>query len=143
MSKANMAAPKRSAIDRVLDGIERVANKLPPPGILFCYLFIIVAVLGAIFSFTGITLANPATQEPVSAQNFFSTEGIQWLLGNLVKNFTGFAPARPGHHHDAGHRYVRRIRHDYVDAAQQPQKCSARHRALCHRLCGNNGQHRL
>ena len=92
MSKANMAAPKRSAIDRVLDGIERVANKLPPPGILFCYLFIIVAVLGAIFSFTGITLANPATQEPVSAQNFFSTEGIQWLLGNLVKNFTGFAP---------------------------------------------------
>lgn len=92
MSKANMAAPKRSAIDRVLDGIERVANKLPPPGILFCYLFVIVAVLGAIFSFTGITLANPATQEPVSAQNFFSTEGIQWLLGNLVKNFTGFAP---------------------------------------------------
>ena len=51
MSKANMADPKRSAIDRVLDGIERVANKLPPPGILFCYLFIIVAVLGAIFSF--------------------------------------------------------------------------------------------
>ena len=92
MSKANMADPKRSAIDRVLDGIERVANKLPPPGILFCYLFVIVAVLGAIFSFTGITLANPATQEPVSAQNFFSTEGIQWLLGNLVKNFTGFAP---------------------------------------------------
>lgn len=102
MSKANMAAPKRSAIDRVLDGIERVANKLPPPGILFCYLFVIVAVLGAIFSFTGITLANPATQEPVSAQNFFlNGRHSVGCSGNLVKNFTGFAPASACHHDDA------------------------------------------
>lgn len=89
---SNPAAQKKSAVDRFLDGIERVCNKLPPPAILFCYLFVIIAVLGAIFSFTGISLVNPATNEPVSAQNFFSSEGIQWLLSNLVKNFTGFAP---------------------------------------------------
>lgn len=91
MSASNPAT-KKSWVDRFLDGIERVCNKLPPPAILFCWLFIIVAILGAIFSATGITLTNPATQEAVGAQNFFSAAGIQWLLDNLVKNFTGFAP---------------------------------------------------
>lgn len=91
MSTAN-PTQKKSAVDRFLDGIERVCNKLPPPAILFCYLFVIVAVLGAIFKFTGISLINPATQEAVSAQNFFTAEGVQWLLANLIKNFTGFAP---------------------------------------------------
>ncbi len=92
MRASNTAAPKKSAIDRFLDGIERVCNKLPPPAILFCWLFVIVAVIGALFSFTGISLLNPATNEPVTAQNFFTAGGINWLLENLVKNFTGFAP---------------------------------------------------
>ena len=92
MSAPTTAAPKKSAVDRFLDGIERVCNKLPPPAILFCWLFVIVAVLGAIFSFTGISLINPATNEAVSAQNFFSEAGVKWLLSNLVSNFTGFAP---------------------------------------------------
>ena len=92
MSAPNTVAPKKGAVDRFLDGIERVCNKLPPPAILFCYLFIIIAILGAIFSFTGITLEHPATHEAIGAKNFFSGEGVQWLLDNLVKNFTGFAP---------------------------------------------------
>ena len=33
------ATEKKSFIDKALDGIERVCNKLPPPGILFIYLF--------------------------------------------------------------------------------------------------------
>ena len=92
MSAPKTVAPKKGAVDRFLDGIERVCNKLPPPAILFCYLFVIIAILGAIFSFTGITLEHPATHEAIGAKNFFSGEGVQWLLDNLVKNFTGFAP---------------------------------------------------
>ena len=86
------ATQKKSAIDKALDGIERVCNKLPPPGILFIYLFVIVAILGAIVSATGASLVNPANGETVAAKNFFTGEGIQWLLANLLKNFTGFAP---------------------------------------------------
>ena len=40
----------------------------------------------------GVHLENPATHHIVTAQNFFSKAGIQWLLTNMVKNFTGFAP---------------------------------------------------
>ncbi|MBP1577834.1 MAG: AbgT family transporter, partial [Oscillospiraceae bacterium] len=74
------ATQKKSWIDKSLDAIERVCNKLPPPGILFIYLFVIVAILGAIVSATGASLVNPANGETVVAKNFFTGEGIQWLL---------------------------------------------------------------
>ena len=90
------AAAKKSWVDRFLDGIERVCNKLPPPAILFCWLFLIVAVIGAIFTVTDFSMINPAISDPakavVKSQNLFSATGLQWLLDNMVKNFTGFAP---------------------------------------------------
>ena len=36
---------KRTWLDKFLDGLERVCNKLPPPAIMFIYLFVIVAVI--------------------------------------------------------------------------------------------------
>lgn len=83
---------KKSFIDKMIDGIESVCNKLPPPAILFCILFVITAVIGALFSLTGFNLINPSTGEAVYSANLFSTEGLQWFLNNMVKNFTGFAP---------------------------------------------------
>lgn len=89
---SDTATVKKSLLDRFLDCIERVCNKLPPPAILFCWLFLIVAVIGAIFTLTGFTMINPATGKEVVSQNLFSANGVHWLLDNLVKNFTGFAP---------------------------------------------------
>lgn len=79
-------------VDRFLNTIETVCNKLPPPAILFVVLFIIVAIIGSIMTSTGFSLINPATNKAVVSQNLFSKEGVNWLLSNLVKNFTGFAP---------------------------------------------------
>ena len=39
---------KKTWLDKFLDGLERVCNKLPPPVIMFIYLFVIVAVISAI-----------------------------------------------------------------------------------------------
>ena len=87
---------KKTLGGRCLDAIERVGNKLPPPAILFCWLFIIVAIVGAIFTVTDFSMINPAIKDPakavVKSQNLFSANGLNWLLNNLVKNFTGFAP---------------------------------------------------
>ena len=90
--KDNTNAKKVSKIDRLINGIEAVCNKLPPPAILFCWLFLFTAVLGAIFTMTGLTLTNPASGEAVTSANLFTTEGLHWFLDNMVKNFTGFAP---------------------------------------------------
>ena len=85
-------AKKKSWIDGFLNGVEAVCNKLPPPAILFLYLFVIVAIVGAVISVMGVTMVNPASGEEVVAKNLFTTEGLRWILGNLVKNFTGYAP---------------------------------------------------
>ncbi len=85
-------AKKRTWMNRFLNTVEAVCNKLPPPAILFCILFVIIAILGAVLTATGTTLTNPANGKLVASQNLFSKAGVEWLLSNMVKNFTGFAP---------------------------------------------------
>ncbi len=81
---------KRSS--KFLGLIESVCNKLPQPGIIFMYLFWIVAVLSLILSLMGTSVVNPASGETVQVQNFFSIEGLYWFLGNLITNFTSYPP---------------------------------------------------
>ena len=89
---ASQNPPRASLLDRFLNTVERVCNKLPPPAILFGILFILTAIVGALCTQAGFALENPASHKMVASQNFFSKAGIQWLLSTLVKNFTGFAP---------------------------------------------------
>nr|WP_278656508.1 AbgT family transporter [Acidaminococcus intestini] len=44
---------KASLLDRFLDTVERVCNKLPPPAILFGILFVITAIVGALCTQAG------------------------------------------------------------------------------------------
>jgi aminobenzoyl-glutamate transport protein len=83
---------RRTKVDVFLDWVERICNKLPPPAILFCYLFVIVAIIGAILSMSGVSMVNPATKKAVVSANLFSKAGVEWFLNNMVKNFTNFAP---------------------------------------------------
>lgn len=49
---------KKTGVDKLIDGIEKVCNKLPPPAILFCWLFLITAIIGCIFSVMGVALPS-------------------------------------------------------------------------------------
>ncbi len=88
----NPAQAKKSFLDRFISAIEKGANKLPSPFTLFVSLFIITAIIALIMTMTGVALEHPATGEMVTPNNFFSQDGLYWLLSNLIKNFTGFAP---------------------------------------------------
>lgn len=83
---------KKGWLDKFLDWLERVCNKLPDSTILFIYLFFIILVLGCILGLLGVSATNVATGEVVKVQNPISTAGLQYFLGNMVSNFTGFAP---------------------------------------------------
>lgn len=85
-------AMKKPLVDRCLDAVERACTKLPPPAILFVWLFLFVAVLSAVLSWCGVSSVNPTTGEEVLVNNLFSKSGVQWLLTNMLTNFTGFAP---------------------------------------------------
>lgn len=82
---------KVSLTERLLGGIERACNKLPSPVMLFLDLFVIIAVISWIAGMCGLELVNPATGKMVTVRNFFSQEGLTWILTNFVKNFVGFA----------------------------------------------------
>lgn len=77
---------------RFLTWIETVCNKLPHPGIIFMWLFWIIAVLSLILSKFNVSVINPANDELVTVQNFFSIDGLYWFLANLITNFTTFPP---------------------------------------------------
>ncbi|WP_068503192.1 AbgT family transporter [Paenibacillus kribbensis] len=72
--------------------VERVGNKLPNPFLLFVYLIILLLLGTAVLSVFHASAVDPISHERVQVKNLLSAEGIQWLLPNIVKNFSGFTP---------------------------------------------------
>ncbi len=89
---SNETKKKQGFLDVFMNAVEKVVDLLPPPTILFVFLFLIVAVIGALLAVTGVELTNPATGEIVVAKNFFTKEGIVWFFGSMLTNFSGFGP---------------------------------------------------
>ena len=83
---------KKGMLDRMLDAIERVGNKLPDPITMFLGLAVIVVVISWILSMLGVAVVNPANGETVTVTNLMSVFGIQYLWNNVITNFSGFAP---------------------------------------------------
>jgi aminobenzoyl-glutamate transport protein len=75
-----------------LQWVERVGNKIPNPFLLFVYLIAILMVASAVISWLNITAVNPSNGEIIHVKNLLSVEGIQWILPNVIKNFSGFTP---------------------------------------------------
>ncbi|USG67439.1 AbgT family transporter [Brevibacillus ruminantium] len=76
----------------ILKWVERIGNKLPNPFMLFLYLIAILFVVTAALSFFNITAMDPIKNEEVHVKNLLSQEGLQWLLPNIIKNFSNFLP---------------------------------------------------
>ena len=50
----NKTSEKKGFLDVFMHVVEKACDVLPPPTILFCILFLIVAVIGAICSIAGV-----------------------------------------------------------------------------------------
>jgi aminobenzoyl-glutamate transport protein len=93
------AAPK-SFMEKLLDGVEIVGNKVPHPAVLFLVLCGIVIVLSHVFHLLGTSVTyqvvDPATHEIKSAtavvNSLLTTDGIRFLISSTVANFQGFGP---------------------------------------------------
>ncbi|MBG9982540.1 AbgT family transporter [Aerococcaceae bacterium DSM 111020] len=80
----------------ILNGIERIGNKLPHPVVLFIILALIVIViseLAARFDLSATYFDSAKGQDvTVYANTLMNKEGIRYIFNNAVLNFTGFAP---------------------------------------------------
>ncbi|MGW5647809.1 AbgT family transporter [Saccharopolyspora sp. NPDC003752] len=89
-SETRAARPPR--LDRVLNLVERVGNKLPEPFILFGLLFLVVAVVSTVVAAFGVTVQIPGADEVTRIRGAFSGEGLEFLFTKMAENFIGFPP---------------------------------------------------
>ncbi|MCE3002779.1 MAG: AbgT family transporter [Xanthomonadaceae bacterium] len=87
---AASAGPTR--LQRVLDWIERVGNKLPDPALLFVLLMGVVAVLS--WALSGVTweVIDPRSKAPLVINNLLDGESITAFFSAMVNTFVTFAP---------------------------------------------------
>lgn len=88
----NTAKKKSSVIDRFLNVIERVGNKLPDPAVLFLVSMIIIWVLSWLMSPVVFAEIDPRTGEPITVNNLLTGSALANFLSNMVTTFTSFAP---------------------------------------------------
>ncbi|RZQ62367.1 AbgT family transporter [Amycolatopsis suaedae] len=91
-SEAKPAPRLLNVLLRSLDGVERLGNKLPHPFWLFVILSGVLALASWGLAAGGVSAVNPATGKTVEAKNLLSVEGVQMMVGDVVKNYTSFPP---------------------------------------------------
>jgi len=87
-----MTASDPSFLDRALDRVERVGNKLPDPVTLFALLALGVVAVSWLASILGVSSVHPGTGETIRVVNLLSGEGVRRMFTEAVDNFTAFPP---------------------------------------------------
>ncbi|QSQ26679.1 AbgT family transporter [Pyxidicoccus parkwayensis] len=90
--------PKKKAMERLLDGVERVGNKVPHPAVIFVALIAIVIVLSHVFYLLGASVTyesiNPEThaleQTTTAARSLLTADGFRFMFEGVVQNFMNF-----------------------------------------------------
>jgi aminobenzoyl-glutamate transport protein len=85
-------------MDRLLDGIERVGNKVPHPVVIFLAMIGIVILASAVMAALGteVTLESSRADgtvetRVVAVNSLLSTEGLRFMLTSWVDNFMAFS----------------------------------------------------
>ena len=90
--------PKKTGLEKVLDTVERVGNKVPHPAVIFILLIAAVIVLSHILYLLGFSATyetiNPDTHQTeqitTKAQSLLTADGIRFLYAEVVRNFMSF-----------------------------------------------------
>jgi aminobenzoyl-glutamate transport protein len=99
MSQATRAIqPPKTFMQKVLDVVERVGNKVPHPAVIFVLLIGLVVVLSHVFYLMGTRVSfqvlNPDThklEDATSTVNSLLTlDGIRFMFTSVVQNFMNF-----------------------------------------------------
>jgi aminobenzoyl-glutamate transport protein len=92
------AGHTKTTVERMLDVVERVGNKVPHPVVIFVMLIGIVILLSHVFYLMGASATyqaiNPETHEvediTTSAQSLLTADGFRFMYTTIVQNFMDF-----------------------------------------------------
>jgi aminobenzoyl-glutamate transport protein len=88
----------KTLVERMLDVVERVGNKVPHPVVIFVMLIGIVIVLSHVFYMLGASATyqsiNPETHEieevTATARSLMTADGLRFMFTGIVQNFMDF-----------------------------------------------------
>ncbi len=84
------ASPR--ALDRFLNTIEKVGNRLPDPAVLFIVALALTWGLSALLSSVEFADIDPRTGKPLQIQNQLTGAALATFLAGMVRTFTDFPP---------------------------------------------------
>ena len=87
-----MKTNQKSLLDRALNFVEIVGNRLPDPITLFFLLSIAVVIISAIANSLNLSVVHPGTKETVTAVSLLTPDGIRRIITEAVSNFVNFPP---------------------------------------------------
>ncbi|MDX1625901.1 MAG: AbgT family transporter [Wenzhouxiangellaceae bacterium] len=83
---------RRTWLERALNVIETVGNRLPDPAVLFFVLMLVVWLLSALLAPVEFSATHPQTGEVIQVVNQLSGTELARFLSQMVSVFTSFAP---------------------------------------------------
>jgi len=100
VSVAETVETPKSFLQKLLDGVERVGNKVPHPAVIFFILSGLVIVLSHLLYLLGTSVdyevVNPQTHQlyhaTATVNSLLSGDGIRFMLTSMVRNFTNSGP---------------------------------------------------
>lgn len=75
---------------RILNGIERVGNKMPSPIMIFIYLSILVILASWVMSMFEVSVVNPIDNSEVAVNNLLTGDYFARMISEAGANFAGF-----------------------------------------------------
>ncbi|QUH00587.1 AbgT family transporter [Saccharopolyspora erythraea] len=92
MTSGGVTGARATRLDRVLNVLERVGNRLPEPFLLFGLLLAVVAVVSTVVAAFGVTVRIPGAAREIPVRGAFSGAGLEFLFTEMPGNFIGFPP---------------------------------------------------
>ena len=93
------AAPK-TLLQKLLDGVEIVGNKVPDPTVIFLILAGLIIVLSYVLHLLGVSVTyetvnlqtHKVEETTTTVNSLVSGDGVRFMLTSMVRKFVGFGP---------------------------------------------------
>jgi aminobenzoyl-glutamate transport protein len=94
------SAAKKTVLQKLLDVVERVGNKVPHPAVLFFLLIGLIVLLSVVLGWAGTSVSyqriNPETHQTeevtTAVSSLLSADGVRFIFTSVVPNFINFGP---------------------------------------------------
>jgi aminobenzoyl-glutamate transport protein len=90
----------KSTMQRILDAVERIGNKVPHPAVIFLILLALVIVLSHLFYLLGTSVTyqtvdmqtDEIVENTTTVNSLLTTDGIRFIFTSMIRNFMSFGP---------------------------------------------------